>query len=180
MIFLNKIILFNFAEYKLNNMGIQEFNSLVINNAEGLKPFAITLTRDKDLAEDLYQETLYKAFAHREKYQPGTNIKAWLCTIMRNVFINDYRRNERKKTITEGVRYAEQYNASGFSSERNIRLKEINTAIYNLPGVFKNACLLYLQGYKYNEIALALNEPLGTIKSRIHFARKLLHKQIDR
>ena len=161
-------------------MSIQEFNSLVVNNAEGLKPFAITLTRDKETAEDLYQETLYKAFAHREKYQPGTNIKAWLCTIMRNIFINDYRRNERKRVITDAIRYAEQYNYSTVSSERNVRLKEINTAIYNLPGIFKNACLLYLQGYKYNEIAVALNEPLGTIKSRIHFAKKLLQKQIER
>ena len=161
-------------------MGVQEFNSLVVNNAEGLKPFAITLTRDKEAAEDLYQETLYKAFVHREKYQPGTNIKAWLCTIMRNIFINNYRRNERKKTVTEAVRYTEKYNSSAVLSERNIRLKEINTAIYHLPGIFKNACLLYLQGYKYNEISLALNEPLGTIKSRIHFARKLLQKQIDR
>ncbi|MBD0297096.1 MAG: RNA polymerase sigma factor [Flavisolibacter sp.] len=161
-------------------MSTQEFNSLVVNNAQGLKPFAITLTRDREAAEDLFQETLYKAFAHREKYQPGTNIKAWLCTIMRNIFINDYRRNERKRIVTEAVRYNEQYNHSTTSSERNVRLKEINTAIYNLPGIFKNACLLYLQGYKYNEIALALDEPLGTIKSRIHFAKKLLQKQIDR
>ncbi len=59
-------------------------------------------------------------------------------------------------------------------------LKEINTAIYNLPLIFKNACMLYFQGYKYQEIAVALNEPLGTIKSRIHFARKILQKQIER
>ncbi|HVG42451.1 MAG TPA: RNA polymerase sigma factor [Chitinophagaceae bacterium] len=161
-------------------MGIQEFNSLVINNAEGLKPFAITLTRDKEAAQDLFQETLYKAFAHREKYEAGTNIKAWLCTIMRNIFINEYRRTERKRAVIDAVSYTEKYNTQIQSSDRNIRLKEINTAIYNLPGIFKNACLLYLQGYKYNEIAMALNEPLGTIKSRIHFARKMLQKQIDR
>lgn len=153
---------------------------MVINNAEGLRPFAITLTRDSEQAQDLYQETLYKAFAHREKYQPGTNIKAWLCTIMRNIFINDYRRAERKRAVMDTVRYAEKTNPYTASSDGKIRLKEINAALYNLPGIFKNACLLYLQGYKYNEIALALNEPLGTIKSRIHFARKLLQKQIDR
>ena len=65
-------------------------------------------------------------------------------------------------------------------AEMSARLKEINTAIYHLPTIFKKACLLYLHGYKYHEIALALNEPLGTIKSRIHFAKKLLQKQIDR
>ena len=161
-------------------MSIQEFNSLVINNAEGLKPFAVTLTRDTELAQDLYQETLYKAFAHREKYQPGTNIKAWLCTIMRNIFINDYRRSERKRTVMDTVHYAEKNNLYTASPEGKIRSKEINAALYNLPVIFKSACLLYLQGYKYNEIAVALNEPLGTIKSRIHFARKLLQKQIDR
>lgn len=160
-------------------MGIQEFNALVINNSEGLKPFAITLTRDYETAQDLCQETLYKALAHHDKYQPGTNIKAWLCTIMRNIFINDYRRAERKKIVVDAVRYAaQQHTFEG--ADKSIRLKEINTALYSLPGIFKNACLLYLQGYKYSEIAEALNEPLGTIKSRIHFARKMLKKQIDR
>ena len=160
-------------------MGIQEFNALVINNSESLKPFAITLTRDYESAQDLCQETVYKALAHHDKYQPGTNIKAWLSTIMRNIFINDYRRAERKKIVVDAVRYASnQHTFEG--ADHNIRLKEINTALYALPGIFKNACLLYLQGYKYNEIAEALNEPLGTIKSRIHFARKMLKKQIDR
>ncbi len=161
-------------------MSIQEFDSLVINNAEGLKPFAITLTRDRETAQDLYQETLFKAFANRERYQSGTNIKAWLCTIMRNIFINEYRRNERKRAVHDSVQYTAQNNTYAISAEGSLHLKEINRAIYNLPSIFRKVCLLYLQGYKYNEIAEALNEPLGTIKSRIHFARKLLQKQIDR
>ncbi|HEY0057868.1 MAG TPA: RNA polymerase sigma factor [Flavisolibacter sp.] len=161
-------------------MSTQEFNSLVITNAEGLKPFAITLTRDRETAQDLYQETLFKAFANKERYQSGTNIKAWLCTIMRNIFINEYRRNERKRGVHDAVQYTMQNNTHSLSAESSARLKEINSAIYNLPSIFKKVCLLYLQGYKYNEIADVLNEPLGTIKSRIHFARKLLQKQIDR
>lgn len=164
----------------LNSMSIQEFDSLVVHSAEGLKPFAITLTRDRETAQDLYQETLYKAFAYREKYQPGTNIKAWLSTIMRNIFINDYRRAERKKGVMEKVLYAEKQKGFSFSAESKIRLQEINHQIHRLPGVLKIAYMLYFQGYKYNEIAAALNEPLGTIKSRIHFARKLLQKQVDR
>lgn len=159
-------------------MGIQEFNSLVINNSDGLKPFAITLTKDHETARDLCQETLYKAFAYRDKYQPGTNIKAWLYTIMRNIFINDYRRGNRKKLVMDNIRYGQSHYA--MSSELNVRLKEINEAIHQLPAIFKTACLLYLDGYKYHEIAYALNEPLGTIKSRIHFAKKILKKQIDR
>jgi RNA polymerase sigma-70 factor (ECF subfamily) len=159
-------------------MGIQEFNSLVLNNADGLKPFAITLTKDHETAKDLCQETLYKAFAYRDKYQPGTNIKAWLYTIMRNIFINDYRRSGRKKAVMDTLKYTQS--ALSTPSEVNARLREINTAIHHLPVIFKTACILYLQGYKYHEIAFALNEPLGTIKSRIHFAKKILQKQIER
>ena len=127
-------------------MGIQEFNSLVLNNADGLKPFAITLTKDQEAAKDLCQETLYKAFAYRDKYQPGTNIRAWLYTIMRNIFINDYRRNGRKKIVMDTLQYAQSHFA--LSAEINARLREINTAIHQLPAIFKTACLLYLQGYK--------------------------------
>lgn len=159
-------------------MSTQEFNSLVLTNSEGLKPFAITLTKDQEAAKDLCQETLCKAFAYREKYEPGTNVKAWLFTIMRNIFINDYRRNNRKKVVMDAI--AASVNPFVLSSETMVRLKEINTAIYYLPSIFKTACLLYLDGYKYHEIAVALNEPLGTIKSRIHFAKKMLQKQIDK
>jgi RNA polymerase sigma-70 factor (ECF subfamily) len=142
-------------------MSITEFNSLVLNHSESLKPFAISLTRDHEEAKDLCQQTLYKAFAYRGKYEQGTNIKAWLFTIMRNIFINDYRRNSRKQSVMETVKYSQTYYAS--SSEINVRLREIEAAIHRLPAIFKTACLLYLQGYKYLEIAFALNEPLGTI-----------------
>ena len=159
-------------------MGTHEFNSMVLSNADGLKPFAITLTRDHESAKDLCQETLCKAFTYRDKYEPGTNIKAWLFTIMRNIFINEYRRNSRKKAVMDVVR--QSISPYGLSSESLLRLKEINGAVHEMPVIFKKACMLYLHGYKYHEIAYALNEPLGTIKSRIHFAKKLLQKQIER
>ena len=158
-------------------MSNQEFTSLLVNNADSLTPFAVTLTRDQELARDLCQETLCKALVYKEKYQAGTNIKAWLYTIMRNIFINDYRRSGRKKVVMATVQYFE---AQFTRPADALLVKELNTAIYNLPSIFKNACLLYFEGYKYHEIAQALNEPLGTIKSRIHFARKLLQKQISR
>jgi len=151
---------------------------LVLNNSDGLKPFAITLTKDHEAANDLCQETLFKAFAYREKYQPGTNIRAWLYTIMRNIFINDYRRNGRRKIVYDTIRHTQSHIT--LSSEISMRLKEINEAIHQLPTIFKTACMLYLEGYKYHEIAFALNEPLGTIKSRIHFAKKILQKKLDR
>src|SRR6185295_6949074 len=80
-------------------MATVEFNQLLVNNAEFLKPFAITLTRDSEAAQDLYQETLYRALANKDKYNVGTNIKAWLYTIMRNIFINNYRRKAKQATI---------------------------------------------------------------------------------
>jgi RNA polymerase sigma factor (sigma-70 family) len=159
-------------------MSITEFNSMVLNHSESLKPFAISLTRDHEEAKDLCQETLYKAFAYREKYEQGTNIKAWLYTIMRNIFINDYRRNGRKKIVLDAARYLQTQFAT--SAEINVQLREIDSAIHKLPAIFKTVCLLYLQGYKYHEISDALNEPLGTIKSRIHFAKRILQKQLDR
>lgn len=160
-------------------MSITEFRTLVVNHTEDLKPFAVTLTRDTDTAQDLCQETVYKALSHHHQYRPGTNLKAWLCTIMRNIFINEYRRTERKRVVMNQVQYEVRSNMQ-VGAESSIRLKEINAALYNLPQIFKTACMLYLQGYQYNEIAATLNEPLGTIKSRIHFARKMLKSKIDR
>lgn len=161
-----------------------EFNEMLLSNADFLRPFAINLTRDTEAANDLYQETLYKALANQEKYSAGTNIKAWLFTIMRNIFINNYRRRAKQKTIFDStpndylinLKQATVSNAA----ETNLRTKEIQAAIRQLPEIFKTPFLLYFDGYKYNEIADVLGEPLGTIKSRIHFARKLLKEQISR
>jgi RNA polymerase sigma factor (sigma-70 family) len=162
----------------LDNMSIAEFDGLVLNHSQGLKPFAISLTRDHEKANDLCQETLYRALVYRDRYEQGTNIKAWLYTIMRNIFINDYRRNARKKLVLDAIKYSQSSYATG--SEVNLRLKEIQTAVDRLPSIFKTACIMYLRGYKYHEIAATLGEPLGTIKSRIHFAKRLLQKQLDR
>jgi len=165
-------------------MSNKEFNSLLLDNAEFLRPFAINLTRDTEAANDLYQETVYKALANQEKYSVGTNIKAWLFTIMRNIFINNYRRKAKQKTIFDSTPNEFLINQKQASTsngaESTLRIKEINRAIQQLPEIFKTPFLLYFDGYKYNEIADALHEPLGTIKSRIHFARKLLKEQISR
>ena len=165
-------------------MSTLEFNQLLLVNSDFLNPFAINLTRDKESAKDLVQETLYKAIANREKYINGTNIKAWLYTIMRNIFINDYRKKSKQHVIfdTTPNDFLLDFNQSAISNlaESKLRLKEIQTAVYHLPSIFKEPFLLYFDGYKYHEIAGILREPLGTIKSRIHFARKLLKKQISR
>ncbi len=165
-------------------MSSVEFDRMLMSNAEFLKPFAVTLTHDTEEAKDLFQETLYRALSNKDKYHVGTNIKAWLYTIMRNIFINNYRRKAKQTTIFDSTpnEYLLNLNQGAIANEAiaGINLKEVQQAIYNLPEIFRNPFLLYFDGFKYHEIADMLGEPLGTIKSRIHFARKLLKTQIQR
>lgn len=161
-----------------------DFNQLLLSNTEFLKPFAVTLTRDNEVAKDLMQETMYRALANKEKYNVGTNIKAWLYTIMRNIFINNYRRKAKQNTIFDNTPndFLLNYNqvTATNTAEGALRMKDIRKAIHGLPEIFRNPFMLYFEGYKYHEIADLLAEPLGTIKSRIHFARKLLKEQLTR
>ena len=164
-------------------MATVEFNQLLVNNAEFLKPFAITLTRDSEAAKDLFQETLFRALANKDKYNVGTNIKAWLYTIMRNIFINSYRK-KLKQNIIANVSANEFLLNSAKAATANdaiaaLNMQEIHKVINNLPEIFKAPFMLHYDGFKYDEIAGMLCEPLGTVKSRIHFARKLLKAQID-
>lgn len=155
---------------------------MLLENTDFLKPFAVTLTKDHEAAKDLLQETMYRALANQEKYSVGTNIKAWLYTIMRNIFINNYRRKSKQNTIFDNssndflLNYNQQAVDNG--AESNMRMKDVYAALHNLPDIFKQPFMLYFEGYKYHEIAQALDEPLGTIKSRIHFARRLLKEEI--
>jgi RNA polymerase sigma-70 factor (ECF subfamily) len=157
---------------------------MLLKNTEFLRPFAFTLTRDNEAAKDLVQETLFRALANKEKYHIGTNIKAWMYTIMRNIFINNYRRKSKQQTIFDNSTndFLLDTNQGAVSNEAiaKINMKEVQEAIHQLPEIFRNPFLLYFDGYKYHEIADMLHEPLGTIKSRIHFARKLLKSQIER
>jgi len=165
-------------------MSTIEFNELLLSHADPLRPFAVSLANDKEIARDLFQETMYKALANQDKYNTGTNITAWLFTIMRNIFINYYRRKIVQRTIFDNAMYETMINSDKIivnnNGEGSLQLAEIHKAIYQVPQIFKIPFLLYFEGYRYIEISELLNEPLGTIKSRIHFARKLLKKQLDR
>ena len=165
-------------------MTAPSFNQMVLLNSDFLQPVAVSLTRDTEDAKDLIQETLYRAIANREKYHNGTNIKAWLYTIMRNVFINNYRRKKKFTKVSSDV--PQDYFL--FQTNRvaqndgivNSGLREIKAAIDRLPEIFRLSFELHYIGYKYQEIAETLHEPLGTIKSRIHFARKMLAAKLTR
>ncbi len=165
-------------------MSAVDFDQMLIKNTEFLRPFAFTLTRDNEAAKDLVQETIFRALANKEKYHIGTNIKAWMYTIMRNIFINNYRRKSKQNTIFDNSEndFLIDINQGAVANEAiaKLNMKEVQEAIYQLPEIFRNPFLLYFDGFKYHEIADMLHEPLGTIKSRIHFARKLLKSQIQR
>ena len=165
-------------------MSVNDFNKMLMGNAEFLKPAAISLTKDRDSALDLFQETLYRALVNKEKYALGTNIKGWLYTIMRNIFINDYRRKVKQNTYLDNspndYLIDQRQGMVGNLAEGKMREKEIRQAIEDLPEIFRIPFLSNFEGYKYHEIANEVNEPLETIKSRIHFARKHLKERIIR
>lgn len=163
-------------------MSTIEFNQLLIRHSDMLKPQAFTFTRDPEDAKDLLHETLYRALTNKEKYHEGTNIQAWLYTIMRNTFINAYRRKSRERKIfqSNARELPLEYGiaVSGNGAEGRMEAKEILAAIHDLPDIFRVPFSLYFEGYQYQEIADQLDIALGTIKSRIHFARKLLKEKI--
>ena len=165
-------------------MSTAEFTLLLTENADFLKPFAINLTKDHESAKDLFQETLYRALSNKDKYNVGTNIKAGLYTIMRNIFINDYRKKAKQSVVLDNSPkdfLIDQTRTKVLNDGvTNLNLREVKQLIYDLPELFRTPFNLYFEGYKYNEIAEELNEPLGTIKSRIHFARKILKQKIQR
>jgi RNA polymerase sigma-70 factor (ECF subfamily) len=147
-----------------------------------LKAFAYNLTRDKDDALDLVQETYYKAIANRDKFNIGTNLKAWLLTIMKNLFINNYRRTVKRNTIMNYGEYSyllDMYSGSAPNEgERNFILKDLQGAIDTLGSEYKKPFLLHTEGFKYEEIAEECALPLGTVKSRIFFARKQMQQYL--
>ncbi len=149
--------------------------------ATSLRAFAIQLTRDKSDADDLYQDTVYKAIRYRHLYQPQTNMQAWMMTIMRNTFINDWRRLKRKQLAIQmpitGVTLTHN-DATANQGESNVNMQELTQLVEQLDDTFKVPFLMAFRGHKYEEIAEELQLPLGTIKSRIHQARKMLKAKV--
>lgn len=155
-----------------------EFNKAVVDIHSTLKPIAYKLTRDTEEANDLIQETLLKAIANREKFTDGTNLKAWLYTIMKNTFITNYHRLVKRKTFIDTTDNLHFINSSKHITENGagtkLAIDEINDAIKDLSYEYKTPFLMHFKGYKYFEIADILNIPIGTVKNRIHIARKEL------
>jgi RNA polymerase sigma-70 factor (ECF subfamily) len=144
--------------------------------------FAMSLTGNRSDAYDLLQDTVLKALNNECKYINNDNFKGWILTIMRNIFINNYRKMMRIQTLidtTKDLYHLSLSQDSGFTSpESAYTLKEVRIAITDLNSDLRRPFSLFLAGYKYNEIADKLLLPLGTVKSRIFFARKELQKSL--
>ena len=159
---------------------VSNFNKLSLP----LKAFAYNLTKNNEESKDLYQETAFRAITNREKFRAGTNLKAWLFTIMKNIFINNYRKKVKRNTILDDTDNMYYLNSTDLSISNgagtNMVLDELHTMIKNMDESIKVPFEMHFAGFKYQEIADQLELPLGTVKSRIFFARKELKFQIKK
>lgn len=158
-----------------------EFNTRFLQMERSLTSFALKLTNNMEDAKDLVQETGYRAYDHKESFQVDSNFRAWLTVIMRNTFINDYRKRKRRNIWFESME--EKHHGQVVtknSAESNLLMQELTQVLDKMDAAFRTPFLMHYQGYKYEEISQELNLPLGTVKSRIFFARKKLRSKIER
>lgn len=163
-------------------MDALSFQEKILGLQSNMHSFAMMLTANRDDADDLVQDTILKALDNQDKYVDNVNFKGWIMTIMRNIFINNYRKVVRSQTIidqTEDLYHLNLSQDSGFDTpDGSMTVKEINASINKLNDELKVPFSMFLAGYKYNEIADKLTLPLGTVKSRIFFARQALQKDL--
>lgn len=167
----------------------EDFNKEIIPHLDALYNFALRLTTDPNDAEDLVQDTIVKAYRFFSSYEKGTNAKAWLFRILKNSYINNYRKKSKKpqevdydevSTFYETVR-AERTDTSDLEDKmyRELMDDDITNALEELPEDFRTVVLLCdVEGFTYEEIANMLDVPIGTIRSRLHRGRNLLKVQL--
>ncbi|MGP1421499.1 MAG: RNA polymerase sigma factor [Tannerella sp.] len=163
-------------------MNTSQFQKRLLSMQENMMNFALMLTANREDAQDLLQETSLKVLDNREKYADNRNFKGWVLTVMRNIFINNYHRVLRTQTVVEqdiDLYNLNVANDSNFETpDGAYQLQEITTAIDSLNEELKAPFSMYVSGYRYHEIAEALHIPLGTVKSRIFFARQELKTKL--
>ncbi len=159
-------------------MTTTEFSNQIVGLQESLGRFAYKLTANREEARDLVQETIYKALSNQDKFEDETNLKSWTFTILKNTFINSYRRNTRFRVIldqTQDLYFISKPQDSGFiSPDSSFSVKEIRKAINLLKDDYRIPFIMHTEGYKYKEIADEVGIPIGSVKSRIFIARKKL------
>jgi len=166
-----------------------EFEKEAVPHLDAVYNFALRMTGDEDDADDLVQETYLKAFRFFDKFEKGTNCKAWLFRILKNSFINDYRKTTKEpnkvdyddvQNFYENIKADEvetqHYEEDAFA---NLLDDEISKAISELPEDFRTVVILSdIEGFTYEEIADFVDIPVGTVRSRLHRARKMLYVQL--
>lgn len=157
-------------------------NHQICDHRSCLEAFAMKFTNDVEDANDLVQDTLIKAIRYHALYKQGTNLRGWLYTIMRNTFINDYRKSSRKTALIDTTDdltpYQLRNSAASNQAEHKFVMEDIHKALGKLQPEYSGPFLRYFEGYKYHEIAEELNIPIGTVKTRIHVARQVLKEQL--
>lgn len=160
-----------------------EFNQQVIGLQKNLTYYALKLTANMDDANDLLQDTLLKAFTYKDKFVERATLKSWMFTIMKNIFINNYRRNVRKTSVMGKVKQVHttnvRENLKKSEPESNYNFDEIKDTINQLPDEYRIPFQMFYDGYKYKEISETLEMPTGTVKSRIFYARKRLVSSLE-
>lgn len=160
----------------------KEFSETISVHASSLRLHALNFTRDPEDANDLLQDTLLKATRFVSNFQDGTNIKGWLFVIMKNTFINNYRKHPKTRDVTvqeDEITSANlYYSATTNGSVGSFAMQDINRALSMLPERYSSPFVRYFEGYKYHEIAEEMQLPLGTVKTYIHEARILLKKYL--
>ena len=177
------------AEEKKSQAHLQVFEEEFLPQIDSLYNFAYHLTYNEEDANDLVQETYLKAYRFIDKYDIGTNAKAWLFKILKNAFINQYRKKSKQPNrvdYEEIISYHDGEDAS-YSSYLDLREEmfqtmmgdEVTNAINALPVDFRTVILLCdIEGFTYEEIAKIIDIPIGTVRSRLHRARNMLKKQL--
>ncbi len=159
-------------------MSTREFTNLIVAQQSFLSQLAYKLTRSTEDSADLIQDTMFKALKNKDKYQDGTNLKGWLYTIMRNTFINNYRKKKNQNTFIDdsenkyfiNSKEADKESSTDRGVDREFMMRQIESVDRHYVDTF----MMYYNGYKYEEIAEKLQIPLGTVKSRIFLARRKL------
>lgn len=162
-------------------MTVLEFNSSLENIREPLFYFSGRFYKQEDDRLDLVQETLTKAFVYKDKFDLSTNFKAWIFTIMKNTFINEYRKAEKRKNVSR-LDDSNIYDYNFVETTTPIEIihqQEIEKVIESLDVKYRKPFLMHFEGFKYEEIAEEMDLPIGTVKSRIHTARKMLAKSYN-
>jgi len=159
-----------------------QFENELVALQSNMRNFAFSLTLNRDDAEDLLQDTTLKVLDNQDKFTDNVNFKGWVLTIMKNIFINNYRKIVRNQTVvdkTEDLHHLNLPQNSGFESpEGSYAVGEISNSIASFADEYRIPFSMHIQGFKYEEIAQHMNLPIGTVKSRIFLARKRLQEQL--